>query len=266
MVRSLTLVVPFVFLPTLLMAQQTSQASSVGEAPAQATPLQQTPSISGEKPRVFITDSQSWEMEGSAGGGNGAFAARSRGGARPQTAEIVKTFGQRCPGVIVNNKEDIADFIVVLDHEGGKGWLQHKDKVAVFQHVSGDVVISHSTLSLGGSVEDACKGIAADWAAHGAELLAAKVRPAATSTGTSVSVASPNSPTISASLAVQSTPAGADIEIDGNFVGNAPSTVSVAPGSHQIVVKKKGFADWSRTLNVTGGTISLNATLDAVSN
>jgi len=65
-----------------------------------------------------------------------------------------------------------------------------------------------------------------------------------------------------ASLAIDSAPSGADIEIDGAFVGNTPSTISVAPGSHQIAVKKKGFADWTKTLNVTGGTVHLNAELE----
>jgi len=67
---------------------------------------------------------------------------------------------------------------------------------------------------------------------------------------------------VQASLVIESTPPGADIEIDGAFVGNAPSTVTVAPGSHQITVKKKGFADWTKTLNVTGGTVHLNAELE----
>lgn len=66
-----------------------------------------------------------------------------------------------------------------------------------------------------------------------------------------------------ASLLIDSTPPGADIEIDGNFVGNTPSTVSVAPGEHEIAVKKKGFTDWSRKLNVTGGSVHLNAELEA---
>jgi len=66
----------------------------------------------------------------------------------------------------------------------------------------------------------------------------------------------------SASLSIESAPPGADIEIDGAFVGNTPSTVAVAPGSHQIAVKKKGFTDWSKTLSVTGGTIHLNAELE----
>jgi hypothetical protein len=65
-----------------------------------------------------------------------------------------------------------------------------------------------------------------------------------------------------ASLNIDSTPTGADIEIDGAFVGDTPSTVSVAPGNHQIVVNKKGFTDWSRTLNVTSGSVHLNAELE----
>ncbi len=69
---------------------------------------------------------------------------------------------------------------------------------------------------------------------------------------------------IQASVTINSTPPNADIEIDGAFVGNTPSTVSVAPGSHRIAVKKKGFTDWAKTLNVTGGTIHLNAELEQV--
>jgi hypothetical protein len=65
-----------------------------------------------------------------------------------------------------------------------------------------------------------------------------------------------------ASLSIDSTPAGADIEIDGKFVGNTPSALTVAPGSHSVAVKKKGFADWSKTLDVSGGTVHLNAELD----
>jgi hypothetical protein len=63
-------------------------------------------------------------------------------------------------------------------------------------------------------------------------------------------------------LAIDSTPVGADIEIDGAFVGNTPSTLTVASGSHQVSIKKKGFTDWAKTLNITGGTVHLNAELE----
>jgi len=68
---------------------------------------------------------------------------------------------------------------------------------------------------------------------------------------------------VQASLAIESTPPGADIEVDGGFVGNTPSTVTVTPGSHQITVKKKGFGDWTKTLNVTGGSVHLSAELES---
>jgi hypothetical protein len=68
--------------------------------------------------------------------------------------------------------------------------------------------------------------------------------------------------TTQATLVVESTPSGADIEVDGAFVGSTPSTVSLAPGSHGVSVKKKGFVDWTRTVNVTGGSVHLNAELE----
>ena len=52
------------------------------------------------------------------------------------------------------------------------------------------------------------------------------------------------------------------IEVDGAFVGSTPSTISIAPGQHTIAVKKKGYGDWSRTMNVAGSGARLNADLE----
>ncbi len=93
----------------------------------------QTFTSDAQKARVFITDSQSWQMSGNSGGTSDAHGGHFSGGARPQTAEIIKTFGDRCSSVVVNNKQDKADYVVVLDHEGGKSILAHDNKVAVFQ-------------------------------------------------------------------------------------------------------------------------------------
>lgn len=62
-------------------------------------------------------------------------------------------------------------------------------------------------------------------------------------------------------LTIESNPVGADIEIDEAFVGNSPSTISVAPGTHQIIVEKEGFMHWTKILSVTGGKINLNVEL-----
>jgi hypothetical protein len=66
-----------------------------------------------------------------------------------------------------------------------------------------------------------------------------------------------------ASITIDSTPAGADIEVDGNFMGNTPSTIAISSGSHEIAVKKKGYENWTRKLNVTAGSVHLNAELEA---
>lgn len=68
-----------------------------------------------------------------------------------------------------------------------------------------------------------------------------------------------------ASLQIDSSVPGADIEIDGAFAGNTPSTLSVAPGQHTIAVKKKGYTDWTRTMNVSGSAVKVNADLQAAS-
>ncbi len=226
------------------------------------SPTSQT--SASDKPRVFITDSQSWEMSGSGGGANGAWGAQTHGGARPQTAEIIKTFGERCPQVMVNNRQDVADYIVLLDHEGGKGVLRHKNKVAVFQKASGDAVISHSTLSLGGSVQDACEGIVKDWSVHATQIrAAAAAKPAAAATVAAMVEASNKTASVAApKVSVFSTPDGADIEIDGSFVGNTPSVVELAAGEHVVVLKKSGYKPWERKLKVTGGEIKLTAELE----
>ncbi len=66
-----------------------------------------------------------------------------------------------------------------------------------------------------------------------------------------------------ASLSIDSSVPGADIEIDGSFVGNTPSTLSVAPGQHTVTVKKKGYQDWTRSMNVAGNSVHLSADMTA---
>ena len=66
-----------------------------------------------------------------------------------------------------------------------------------------------------------------------------------------------------ARLQLGSDPTGADIEVDGSFVGNTPSDVQVTEGDHTVTVKKTGFKDWERKLKVTGGSsVHLNAELE----
>jgi hypothetical protein len=71
----------------------------------------------------------------------------------------------------------------------------------------------------------------------------------------------------SAKIQLESTPPGADIQLDGSFVGNTPSDVQVPEGEHGIVIKKVGFRDWERKLKVSAGsTIHLDAEMEKVPN
>ncbi len=60
-----------------------------------------------------------------------------------------------------------------------------------------------------------------------------------------------------------STPVGAEITLDGKYVGSTPSTVNVAPGAHAVVISMPGFAQWKRDLTVTTGSeLTVNAVLE----
>jgi hypothetical protein len=51
-----------------------------------------------------------------------------------------------------------ADFVLTLDHEGGKGLLSHRNKIAIFNR-DGDAIFSNFTRELGNSVKDACQAM-----------------------------------------------------------------------------------------------------------
>jgi hypothetical protein len=64
-------------------------------------------------------------------------------------------------------------------------------------------------------------------------------------------------------LTISSTPPNSEIELDGAFVGDTPSTLSLAPGDHTIAVTHKGFKRWERKMKATSGTVSLNVEMEA---
>lgn len=105
----------------------------------------QTAPADGVK-RVFIENSDSWEANG------------ARGGARNQTPELIKTFSKQCGEVVITNNKAKAGYVVTFSHEGGKGWAQKDNKIAVFNG-DGDMIYSDSARSLGSAVKGACAAI-----------------------------------------------------------------------------------------------------------
>jgi hypothetical protein len=66
-----------------------------------------------------------------------------------------------------------------------------------------------------------------------------------------------------AEIEITSVPNGSDVELDGNFVGNTPSTIGVSQGDHIISVKKSGYKLWERKIKVTSGNVKISAELEA---
>lgn len=63
-------------------------------------------------------------------------------------------------------------------------------------------------------------------------------------------------------VVVKSSPDGADVTVDGKYMGSTPSTVRLAPGDHVIAIEKSGFKTWQRTMSVNpGGIVTIDATL-----
>lgn len=64
-----------------------------------------------------------------------------------------------------------------------------------------------------------------------------------------------------AAVKITSEPDGAEIELNGAFVGSTPTLLRLAPGMHNVTVRK-GALQWRRTLQVQAGSaVNVNAVL-----
>ncbi len=61
---------------------------------------------------------------------------------------------------------------------------------------------------------------------------------------------------------ISSDPDGADVFVDGNFVGSTPAVLRLPAGTYKIAVKLSGFTDWERETRILpAAEVSLNAKL-----
>jgi PEGA domain len=129
------------------------------------------------------------------------------------------------------------------------------------------VLESHYTADDLKQARDDCRGETGK-TPNQAEAKPAPSQLAAATTGTPTPALSGTTTTPIAAateLSLSSTPAGADINIDGNFAGQTPSTLSLAAGEHTVQIAKKGFAPWERKIRSSGGTTRILAELEPLS-
>jgi len=112
-------------------------------------------------------------------------------------------------------------------------------------------------------------------AAQGASAATAGAEPARTPAGSSgqagaastgaapvvdVATESSSRPTVKCSFS--STPAGAEVTLDGRYVGSTPSVLGLTTGNHVVVISMAGFQQWKRDLTVAPGSeLTVNAVL-----
>lgn len=215
---------------------QTS-ASGVGQQPS-------SPAQISAAPRVYLQA----QSKGS-----------NQNAARDQSMEMSKDFEQVCPSVRVTINQQMADYTVLLNHiEVG---LFVRDNQFQLADKNGDLLSkTKEGGSIRGGVKKVCDLILANWA---------KIKEQAPASDPVVAAApapepSAPAPAATAQLAIGSTPDGAEIEIDGGFVGNTPSSIDQTSGEHMITIHKKGFKNWERKVKVSGGNVSLYAELEPV--
>jgi hypothetical protein len=68
-----------------------------------------------------------------------------------------------------------------------------------------------------------------------------------------------------AKVTITSEIAGAEIELDGQFVGSTPTTLDIVEGVHRITVRNGGKV-WERSIRLSvGGSVAVNASFDQTS-
>src|SRR5713101_4697546 len=71
---------------------------------------------------------------------------------------------------------------------------------------------------------------------------------------TPAAAAAPSQPSEQLStVVIKSTPDGADITVDGKYVGSTPSTLRLSGGDHTVAIEKAGFKAWQRAVTLSLG-------------
>lgn len=110
-------------------------------------------------------------------------------------------------------------------------------------------------------------------AAHSATVAIQRVQPGATKPGSTVTqpaavlqqapppLADPPQQVI---VDFKSTPKGADVSVDGSYIGRTPTSISLSPGEYDIKISKHDFRSYERNLTVTTERLTVSAYLQQI--
>ncbi len=134
----------------------------------QAKPLAEPSAAPDEKgstkPRVYISDSESWTEIGGFGQPSTAFGGNGYAGYNPDMVDIYQDFTSDCPAVVVVQEKSKADYAILFDKGTGKkgftgfGGLVKVNKVTVIAR-SGETLLSQALRSEDATVKLACDAV-----------------------------------------------------------------------------------------------------------
>jgi hypothetical protein len=153
---------------------QQATASGTNAIPNAATQSESSPAAAStsealandsSKPRVYVSDTQSWTASGGFGRSSSIAEGKLYGGYDPEMADIYQGFTSDCPAVIITQEKSKANYAVLFDKGTSKkgltglGGLVKVNKVTVVSP-SGETVFSQEAHSADAVVKLTCEAIA----------------------------------------------------------------------------------------------------------
>lgn len=137
-------------------AQQMKPATAVTAAPQDTGP---------HKPKVYISDSQSWEDTGGFGNAPNGNSETLYAGYNPEMVDVYENFTADCSAVTVVQEKSGADYAILFDKGSSKkgvkglGGLVKVNKITVLTR-TGETLLSQESHSADTAVKVACSAIA----------------------------------------------------------------------------------------------------------
>jgi hypothetical protein len=103
------------------------------------------------KPRVYIIEEPAADL----------FSVADDAPNGRKQVDVVKTFLKRCPSIVIVMRKDMANYMTLLEREGGKEIGRKDNKFVVFDR-AGSAIASGSTRTLGSALRGACSAITKD--------------------------------------------------------------------------------------------------------
>ena len=116
------------------------------------------------KPRVYISDTASWEASGGFSNSSSVAKGALYGGYNPEMVDVYQDFTSDCAGVSVTQEKSNADYAILFDKGMGKkgfkglGGLVKVNKVTVLTR-NGQTILSDESHSADAVVQKACTAV-----------------------------------------------------------------------------------------------------------